>query len=200
MKKALLFIASVLIALPEAKAFEPIKNNEISAQYAVFTGNQIVTFFKGAFTGVTSLGNFSCYEITGSGMFILQYHHAGDENIMYGFSVGYESVGQKLKDKNDVPVERMLNTHCFSILGSGKIYYKNFPHFGMYAKIQAGVELASGNMIEDDHITEEKKIKPHLAFQGTPLGLEFGGKTLRGFAEIGIGTQGIWSIGIKKQF
>lgn len=201
MKKTLLIIAALLFATPKSMALDqPLEKNEISSQYSLFTWHQIALGFNGMFTGADTFGTFKYNNFYSTGIFKIQYHHTIDEKIMCGFSAGYEWGGLKVNDKDDEPVDRLVEHHFFSLLGSAKIYYQNQTHFGFYAKIQAGVELELANKIEGDKITEEQKIKPHIAIQGVPIGFEFGGETLRAFVEIGVGTQGIWNIGFRKQF
>lgn len=201
MKKTLLIIATLFIALPKAKAFEPIGKNEISTQFAYFTGQQITSVFKDAFVGLNTFGDYHFKDLYSTGLFKLQYHHAAEEKLMYGISVEYEWSGLELKDKDDNPIDQIIQDNCFSILGSGKLYLQSFSHFGMYMKFQAGIQLVTcDKKIEGSQIIDKNSTKVRLAFQAIPLGLEFGGRTLRGFVELGVGTQGIWSIGVKKQF
>ena len=71
-----------------------------------------------------------------------------------------------------------------------KFAWLNRAHVGLYSKLAAGAGyfFANGSDSKDNF---------SVAFQVTPVGVDFGGEQFRGFLEVGVGWQGIVSGGVR---
>jgi hypothetical protein len=65
----------------------------------------------------------------------------------------------------------------------------------MYSSLSAGVMLMSHNI--DDKYIKDNDQRVWFMAQGTPLGMEFGSETFRGFTEVGLGEKGIITVGLR---
>lgn len=201
MKKAIFTFLALLIAVPKSHAIEPIPEQEISFQYSTITAPQFINFFVGAFSSALSLGTFTIDDMKCTGLFSVQYHHAVSKRIMLGCTTGYEYASLVLKDKDGAIRDGSIGQHYVSILPSAKLYYNYNQHFGMYGKLQAGILMQMDkSRVENDEVVDEFQMNPSFSFHVVPFGCEFGGESIRGYAEVGWGYQGLITIGIKKSF
>lgn len=192
MKKIKAILLSVLILLiPYMSSAQPAKN-EVSVQYGQFTLLEGAYLIGGVFGVVLTLGHFNFDNTFATGNLGIGYTRNVNDWFGYGGIVCAEYItsdtftvdgdGNKTYDgKFNMGAVALMPTATFS-------WFRN-PHFGMYSKIGVGGGLA---------LSSEPSFFP--AFQVSPVCMEFGGETLKGTFEIGVGTQGIASIGIKKLF
>lgn len=199
MKKAILILSALLIAAPKAQAFEPLPQHEVSLQYGYVTAPEIALMFAGIFGTLFTLGTYSIDEITCTGEITGQYYHNLGERWMVGCAGGYEYANLSFKDKEGNPTQSSVNGHFMSLLPSAKVYWNNYRHFAMYTKMQVGATMTVMPDTEQENLSVSD-LGCYFSFNLVPAGMEFGGESLRGFAEIGFGTQGIVSIGLKKTF
>ena len=77
-------------------------------------------------------------------------------------------------------------------------------NWGMYTKLAAGVTYAhvTDQDYEDGKKTDEKITSKDLLFnfQASLIGVEAGNQHVRGFAEFGVGEQGIALVGLRYKF
>ena len=70
----------------------------------------------------------------------------------------------------------------------------------MYSKVAAGISYVNTNTKDvDPSVAEEKNKDVIFNFQASLIGIEAGGQ-LRGFAEFGMGEQGVILLGIRYNF
>lgn len=200
MKKAIFFILALLVATPKSLAFEPLQKQEISVQYSTITGPQIGVALADILTIMFSLGNYTMESYNSTGMFSVQYHHTLGKRFMLGCTTGYEYLKLFLKDKDGKVYDNGIGDHFISFLPSAKIYYGNWEHIGLYGKLQAGVLFSVDRLIVENEIKDEFVTEPSFSFHIVPIGLEFGGNTLRGYIEAAYGMQGFFALGIRKSF
>lgn len=199
MKRIGVIIIGLLLAAPKASAFEPLPRQEVSLSYSYVTGPQFALFWGGIFAPLFSFGIYSLDDFYTTGQFSAQYHHSLGKRFMVGCALDYEWDGLAFKDKDDVRMDGMSSAHFATFLPSAKLYYSNRLHFSTYCKLQTGLMLA----ISPDTDTEDlsgTKVETLWAIQFVPIGMEFGGQDLRGFFELGLGTQGLLTCGIRKSF
>ena len=71
---------------------------------------------------------------------------------------------------------------------------------GLYSKLAAGVTFTSNNIKDTDKTVSSDKDKDLMFnFQASMIGVEVG-TTIRGFAEIGVGEQGLILLGLRYRF
>ena len=199
MKKAMFILAALLVTVPKAQAFEPLPKHEVSLQYGYVTAPEFALMFAGIFGTLFSLGTASMSEIKCTGEISGQYYHRLGERWMVGCAGGYEHAGLSFEDSEGNVRPASVNGHFMSLLPSAKLYWNSKMHFAMYTKVQAGATMTV--MPDDDDENHQKAdLGCYISFNLVPAGMEFGGESLRGFAELGFGTQGIISVGLKKTF
>lgn len=89
----------------------------------------------------------------------------------------------------------------FSLIPTVKIDWLRKKHFGMYSKVGLGVSFMNEKQKDDTEggtDWSETTVIPNLHV--SLLGLEAGSESIRGFAELGIGEQGIVFAGVKYKF
>lgn len=198
MKKTVLLIAALLVASPKVMAIEePLPDKELSFEYSMITGPDIAMFWAGVFVSVFSLGHYTLNDISCTGQFSFQYCHSLGERWMVGCSTSYEHAGFTMEDKNGVVDPDRTGGHFFSIMPTAKCYWFNKPHFGMYSEAQVGA-LASIMPDTNGENLDKADFGAVIGFQLNLIGMDFGGPDVRGFLELGVGTQGFISLGIKK--
>ena len=78
---------------------------------------------------------------------------------------------------------------------SVKFNWLRKEHFGMYSSLAAGIMVASLSGSKNG----DSDSKVNFMGQLTGLGAEFGGQ-LRGFAELGFGERGVFTLGLRYKF
>lgn len=84
----------------------------------------------------------------------------------------------------------------FTVMPAVKLGWFEKDHFGMYSKVAAGLTFRSEK--QDWADISENNVK--FNFQVSLVGLEVGSQTVRGFAELGVGEQGIILAGLRYKF
>ena len=97
------------------------------------------------------------------------------------------------------------NKSYFTLMPSVKFDWLRKTNWGMYSKVALGATLAHfANQDYDTNgkLTGEKKTTDDVLvnFQASLLGVEAGNRTVRGFAELGVGEQGILLAGVRFKF
>lgn len=148
----------------------------------------------GSVLGVVFTGGAAKPEhIYSSGAIGLEYFHYFNGKFAVGGSAVYENFHQEWltrtgTDQSGEPVYEpgsVSNEAFVSVMPAIKFRWFNRTHFGMYSKACAGVLLQPSS----DSVS--------FGFQASPLGMEAGSSTVRGFAEFGLGTQGMVLAGVR---
>ena len=88
-----------------------------------------------------------------------------------------------------------------TVMPAAKFNWLRKKYFGMYSKVAAGLTFASKK--EDyskSNVENLSESKVGFNFQVSALGIEAGPETIRAFAELGVGEQGVILGGIRAQF
>ena len=128
------------------------------------------------------------------------FYHCNNPRLAVGGIVAFskwDSDVLRRSNHNDKLGER--NRSYFSIMPGVKWYWVNKKSFGFYSKAAAGVMFVFCK--SEDYELNKSTTENGTAFmiQCSPIGVEFGGK-FRGFAEIGIGEQGVLLGGLRYKF
>lgn len=201
MKKSLVVLLAVLLLAPAQgrAAFEPLPEREFSLHYSYLTGPEIALFFTGIFSTMFTLGHYSIDRVNCTGLLSAEYGHLLGNRWVAGGAVGYEYADLTFKDKNGNERPDNVNGHFISVMPTLKYYYTNGARFAMYAKAQVGALLYLMPDTGDDK-PSHTDTDLTLGFQVSPVGLEFGQGPTRRCVEVGFGTQGFVSVGLKKAF
>ncbi|MBO4327957.1 MAG: hypothetical protein J5831_00940 [Bacteroidales bacterium] len=171
--------------------------NEFSINYGQATIPQM-GYVMGGILGVAfTLGHFTFDNSKLLGAAGVEYVHY--VNNWFGFGVAglvdymtadaYSVDG----DGNKTPNGK-YNFGYASVMPVLKFAWFNREHVGLYSKLGFGAGLAFRN--GDSNPLE------NLSFsaQVTPIGVDFGGESFRGFVEAGVGMQGIVNAGVRWLF
>ena len=96
--------------------------------------------------------------------------------------------------------EDKKETNYYTFMPAVKFDYIRKKNFGMYSKAALGMSISSTTDTYTDGSTYKFSAEYKLNFQASFIGIEAGSPYFRGFAELGIGEQGIASIGVRYKF
>ena len=173
-------------------AFGQDKKNEFSVTYSQFTVPQFGFILGEVFGIMFTAGHVEFENPLMTGALGVEYTHWVNNWFGYGGSVFGEfmTANTITKDSNGNKTKSgSMNMGFASIMPTARFRWFNNPHFGMYSKLGAGLGLAFSD-----------ECQPTVSVQPSPVCMDFGGDSVRGFLELGVGMQGIVSLGIKKMF
>ena len=157
--------------------------NEIRVSYGALTFNQGVNLFVEIITLT-----FAQMDINLTGAINVEYMRYLTHWATIGVSASYE-YGREGKNE-----EVKSRHHYITLMPTTKLFWFNRAHFGMYSRLGVGVTYAYG------HIDGEDNSHWRPAFQLSGVCLEAGGDSVRGYLELGWGTQGFVQLGISTRF
>ena len=141
-----------------------------------------VEYFHHLSPGV-SIGGIAAFNGTSSDMYCKLRHTDGT-------TVTNEKIGSSHK-------------YYFSVMPAAKFDWLRRKNFGLYSKVAVGATYYTEKQKQD---VEGDKKKVHddsgvrFNFQASLLGVEVGSQKFRGFAEFGVGEQGIALAGLRYKF
>lgn len=157
--------------------------NEIRVSYGALTFNQGVNLFVEIITL-----SFAQMDINLTGSVNIEYLRYLQRWASVGVSASYE-YGREGKNE-----EVKSRHHYITLMPTTKLFWFNRAHFGMYSRLGVGATYAYG------HIDGEDNSHWRPAFQLSGVCLEAGGDSVRGYLELGWGTQGFVQLGISTRF
>ena len=141
-----------------------------------------VEYFHHLSPGV-SIGGIAAFNGTSSDMYCKLRHTDGS-------TVTNEKVGSSHK-------------YYFSVMPAAKFDWLRKKNFGLYTKVAVGATYYTEKQ-EQDVNGEKKEVHDdsgvRFNFQASLLGVEVGSQKFRGFAEFGVGEQGIALAGLRYKF
>lgn len=91
--------------------------------------------------------------------------------------------------------------HYFTLMPAVKFDWLRKSHFGLYSKLAVGATLRSETIeTVSQSMTDATESAVHFNWQASLLGFEAGSMQLRGFAELGVGEQGVFVAGVRYKF
>lgn len=187
-----LFLCLALLIGFAASSYSQDYKNEVSVSYGQATAPQFAYLFGGIFGVVFTAGHFEFDNTVMTGTLGAEYNHWVNNWFGYGGSVFAEYITSDTytKDSDGNRTKNgKFNLGFASLMPTARFRWFNNPHFGMYSKVGAGLGLAFSDGIQ-----------PTLSAQVSPVCMEFGGNSWRGLVELGVGMQGIATVGVKKSF
>ena len=206
MRKALAVLLGLTVVFG-AYAKNDRDKNEFSITYGQATLPQFAYVFGGVLGAAFSLGHFSFENSRMLGAAGLEYVHyvndwlgfGGAATCEYMTSDAYSVASDGTKTPNG-----KYNFGFASVMPVVKFAWLNRAHVGMYSKLAFGAGMAfnNGNSGGDSSSDGGNKALENVTFAGqvTPVGIDFGGETFRGFVEAGVGMQGVVNAGVRWQF
>jgi len=181
--------------------------NEFSITYGQATLPQFAYVFGGVLGAAFTLGHFSFDNSHMLGAAGLEYVHYVNGWLGFGGAVMCDYMTSDAftvaSDGTKTPSGK-YNFGFASVMPVVKFAWLNRAHVGLYSKLAFGAGMAfdNGNGSGDSSGDSESKALENVTFAGqvTPVGIDFGGETFRGFVEAGIGMQGVVNAGVRWQF
>ena len=184
--------------------------HEIGLSYGVLPNSEVITAFVDIFAGLSKAvieGMFGAGEKTSYdntvyvGPLTAEYFYNTSRVVGVGgmFISSYET-SDVMHDGAKVGSR---NRNCYSLMPAVKLNWFRKPVWGMYSKIGAGVSVfhwrEHAHNPDNDKSAADSDGPVIFNFQLSAAGIEVGRK-VRGYAEVGVGEQGLISGGIRYRF
>ena len=182
MRKLILIIVA-FISLSSVKGAD-FKKNEFLLSYGFITINEILGFEPLLSSSLSSLNQ----DTKLSGSTTAEYSYRMNKRIGLGGIVSYE------RAKSDFSDNYEIKDNFITVMPSLKINWLNKKYFDLYSKAAVG---ATFNLTKDSD--NQKNNDLYFAFQASLLGIDIG-RSICGFAELGVGQQGVVVVGVKTKF
>ena len=160
-----------------------LPDNEISVSYGALSHVHIGSALGGALGVAFTFGFVDLEELSSTGAFSVEYRRYLHRNVAVGAVFAYE--GCTLRFSGNAGTGRYS---YLSLMPSVTVKWFSRPHVSMYSKAAVGVMLA---------LTPDSSVKPMLSAHLSSVGVDFGGRNVRGFAEAGFGSLGLLSGGLR---
>jgi len=193
MKKSVILGFSLACLMLSGQAQTSLKN-ELQLSYGLVsvpfmieqTGNVLFTIF--------TLGLYDRPDkISSTGVINFGYYYALSNRVSIGTDYGWEKLTLEWTD-NQPEENESFTVNVNSIMGGLKYRYLIRPDYGLYGKVNLGV-----NMHSRSKETQYDLQFSNLAYQISPIGVYFGDK-FQGFCELGLGYRGLLNFGINLKF
>jgi len=185
-------IISIALVLITTNINANSNKNELNFEYGQFTIPQGAYIFGGILGAAFSLGHFSFENTVVTGSFNFGYNRNVNDWFGYGGLTSFEYITSdtySVDNEGNKKPNGKFNMGVITLMPTTHFFWFRHPHFGMYSKLGAGIGLV---------FNDETSVIP--AFQLSPVCMEFGGNKYKGIFELGVGTQGIAILGIKRIF
>lgn len=184
-----------------------VNKNEFSVAYGVLSNSEWVEVFQEVVT--VMFGGHTKQKST-VGPVSAEYFYRVSPVVGIGAVGAVASFKDDMLRQDVIPgtttgetVETKIGDYTrsyFTFMPAAKFNWLRKEHFGMYSKVAAGISYVNTNTKDiDPSVAEEKNKDVIFNFQASLIGIEAGGQ-LRGFAEFGMGEQGVILIGIRYNF
>ena len=134
----------------------------------------------------------------------LEYYYHTSPLLGVGAVATFSSYKQEESFKDVVTTNSTIS--YFSLMPSLKFNWLRRDNWGLYSKIAAGASLRHGTIKDvrhdGDHTAKSKTTEDDVFFnfQASVIGVEAGNQNVRGFAELGVGEQGVALAGVRFKF
>ena len=204
-KYILVFIANFLtIPLFSASFAESSyahKRHEVSISYGILpiTGwmDTFTDLFSDAITGAIEGAQTRSRNSTSWGALNLMYNYRINSRVAFGAIYSYSGMKEDIYSDNLQIGKSRTSFH--TIMPMFKFNWFNKPLVTMYTRIGIGLVLSFCKKESFKGVGDYHSKNAYLAWQVSPVGIEIG-KSLAGFLELGFGTTGLFSAGLRYRF
>lgn len=154
------------------------------------------------FRGGYSLQDFEFSKIYAdaeyyTGVYSLNYSYRFNRTVSFGAALCYAGVTRRYRSIADDSSAGGDNRHFFSVMPLLRLYWLNSRYVCLYSSVGLGVTVER----DIEKFGNRRLVHTETMFAGqfSPLGITVG-KRLYGFAELGVGTQGVIIGGIGYRF
>ena len=130
----------------------------------------------------------------------LEYHYRTSPLIAVGAIATFAKHSEEETYLNEIT--KTSKNSYFTLMPSVKFNWLRRHNWGMYSKVAAGASLRHSTL-QDKEVVNAKKTTDNVVFfnfQVSALGIEAGSENVRGFAELGMGEQGVALAGVRFRF
>ena len=186
---------SALVYVPAQAQDEP--RHEVSFSYGAIPNSLWIDITSDVISSMFG----ATYEHSGVvGPIGVEYHYRTSPLI----AVGAIATFAKHNEEENVQgsIARTSENSYFTLMPSVKFNWLRRPNWGMYSKVAAGASLRHSSL-QNKAEEHAKKVTDNVAFfnfQVSAVGIEAGTENVRGFAELGIGEQGVGLAGVRFRF
>lgn len=194
-------VISALVCVPaQAQDSEEAMRHEISVSYGVVPNSVWIDIFTDIVPGM--FGETHEKERYIGPIGLEYYYHTSP-------LVGVGAIAVLATNNQDARLKEVLNNHqiksYYTLMPAVKFNWLRKANWGMYSKAAIGATLATHSKQdynESGKLTGKKETTNdvYFNFQASLLGVEVGNHQVRGFAELGIGEQGIFLSGVRCRF
>ena len=170
--------------------------HEVALSYGLYSNSQWIDVFEEVVTVIFG-GEYENEKFVGPISAEYFYH------LKNWLGVGGIFVyGRNTQDMMDDGVKEGKMTHnYFTLMPAVKFDWLRKKHFGLYSKVAIGATLRTEKVEFFDPTKEDSdETAVHVNWQATLIGIEAGSTTVRGFAELGTGEQGLFNVGVRYKF
>ena len=193
MKKIVVLAVAAVLSAAGMHAQESYKRNEIAVSYGLLSNSQWLDVFEKVLTAPlhTKVKTTNDHFI---GPVTLEYMYHPKEWLAVGGDFIY---GHNVCDLHEdgKHIGKAKNSYI-TVMPAVKFDWLRRKHFGMYSKVAAGVTFRH----ETDESVNRNNSATHFNFQITPVAIEAGSESVRGFLEVGLGEQGVLAAGVRCKF
>ncbi len=194
-----LFILSLIVILAQgANAQFETKKNDLSLSYGVVTIAQVIDVVSDIAGEVFTLGNVTTKNREFSGAIGLQYAYQPVRWFGIGAAAVFERSTADVYQHDELKGTTKVN--YFTLMPIAKFNWFDFKVFGMYSKLGAGYTFRNSETNNIETAETDKSNSDMVAFQFSPVCMQIGTPSIRAFAELGVGSQGILNVGVRYRF
>ena len=181
-----------------------IPANEVSLSVGVLSYPHMVMGFGGILASAFTAGNAEIDACNTVGAYSFEYMRYVHPHVAVGGIVTYEACRLKMVNKDGTPQDSHWQ-HFMSAIPAVKFPWFSKEHVSMYSKaalgLMADVNEAYSTTDSNGEVEETPScLNISLGFQVTPVGIDFGGRSFRGFVETGFGVSGLVLGGLRYCF
>ena len=174
--------------------------NDIALNYGVASVQTFVSLVAETLAAIpTAIGGMQFDGFYSTGSIGVSYYRSLGKTVSVGGVVNYNRVFSNFHDKDDPAITGKFAMNWIAVMAAAKFYWFKKPSVAMYSKVGVGGGLIVNRYTKkeaDGTQTGNGNLKWIPAAQLSAVGVEFGGR-FRGFAELGLGMEGILNVGIK---
>jgi len=200
MKKLILIVTAALMMAVNVNAQEGYEDtkHEVAIVFGIESNSQWIDTFENIFSNYTYENDRYMEPISA------EYFYHLNKMLGLGAVFVYGNHKQDLYDrwsssKDKIRIGKSSNSY-YTLMPAVKFNFVRKKNFGLYSKAALGVTYRTESIdyTDDSDDYDEKGLL--LNFQLSFIGIEAGSPYLRGFAELGVGEQGIVCAGIRYKF
>jgi hypothetical protein len=201
MKKMILMAVAAMMATMSVNAQVEDLKNEVSVSYGL--GLSLIGDGLGNGVGRGIIDSGLGYEYANNKQFgtlaVEYFRHLNNPRLAVGAVMTYARYGEDLVKKNGGQKDGERTRNYFAVMPAIKYYWVYREHFGLYSKAALGLMMMFENEKQNGKSMDDNT-NPYFMCQISPIGLEAGGRAVRGFVEAGVGEQGILLAGLRVKF